>query len=221
MSKEVPIHIFQNLGNSHDIPPIKIGYTVEDETENNPPKKEYDEASGFDLRSMENVILKPGETKIAKTGLRIEIPFLEKSHFQLEGQIRSTSGNAAKRDIFVLNSPGTIDADYRGEIKCILHNAGKTMWTISKGDKIGQLVITPVFRNIEFVKETELSETSRGENGLGSTGTVAQEATVKVDESRLLAKSNTDPIYGSNDTPIPDPNNQDPNKVSVTRRTEI
>lgn len=137
------------------------------------PKYQSEGAAGFDLHSVENVILFAGETKIVSTGLRVEIPE------EYELQIRPRSGSAAKNNINVLNSPGTIDSDYRGIIKVILHNhsmiddeneiAGN--FTIRKGDRIAQGVISPVIQaKFKVVEAKDLSDTERGVNGLGSTG---------------------------------------------------
>lgn len=120
-------------------------------------------SAGFDISSTEELTLLPGEKAIVGTGLFFEIP----EGYEL--QIRPRSGNAAKHSVTVLNSPGTIDSDYRGEVKVILFNAGKKPFPIKAGDRIAQGVVSRVFQlKFEFVKE--LSETERGEGGFGSTG---------------------------------------------------
>lgn len=123
-------------------------------------------SSGLDLRAAisEPVKIKPFERVIIPTGLIIEIPE------GYEGQVRPRSGLALKKGITVLNSPGTIDSDYRGEVKVILINLGNEEVVIERGDRIAQLVISPVQR-VEVVEVEELSETIRGEGGFGSTGT--------------------------------------------------
>ena len=122
-------------------------------------------SSGLDLRAAikEPVIIKPLERIVIPTGLIVEIPE------GYEGQVRPRSGLALKKGIAVLNSPGTIDSDYRGEIKVILINLGSEEAVIERGDRIAQLVISPVQR-VEVVEVEELTETLRGEGGFGSTG---------------------------------------------------
>lgn len=122
-------------------------------------------SSGLDLEAFihENLILKPNQTVIVPTGLSIAIDN------NLEIQIRPRSGLAVKNNISVLNTPGTIDADYRGEIKVILINLGEKDFIIKKGDRIAQMVICPIIKaEIEVVNE--LPETLRGNSGFGSTG---------------------------------------------------
>lgn len=129
------------------------------------PKRQSELASGFDLASAhkENIIIEPMARKVIATGIKVEIM----PHF--EGQVRSRSGLSSKHAIVVLNSPGTIDADYRGEIKVILANLSSESFTITFGMRIAQLVICPVSL-INSVVVDELSETSRSSNGFGSTG---------------------------------------------------
>ena len=124
-------------------------------------------AAGFDLHSIEDVLLNPGERKLIKTGLAFEI---EDGY---EVQIRPRSGLAYKYGITVLNSPGTIDSDYRGEIKVLLINHSNEAFNIKKGDRIAQGVLAKVIEaNIIEVKE--LNVTSRGDRGFGSTGGVSE-----------------------------------------------
>ncbi len=120
-------------------------------------------AAGFDLHSIEDYILKPMERKLIKTGLAFEI---EKGY---EVQIRPRSGLAYKHGITVLNSPGTVDADYRGEIMVLLINLGNEIFEIKKGDRIAQAVVASVIQ-AEFEEVSELSATKRGKGGFGSTG---------------------------------------------------
>ena len=128
------------------------------------PQYETGGSAGLDVRSAENGLLKPGEFKLITTGLRVEIPYGD------EIQVRPRSGQALKHGITVLNSPGTIDADYRGEIGVILINHGQSDFEIKAGDRIAQLVVAPVER-IQWQETGELnSSTKRGENGFGSTG---------------------------------------------------
>jgi dUTP pyrophosphatase len=130
------------------------------------PKYETPGSSGMDIAAhiKNNIIINPGEKALVTTGFSIAIP---KGY---EVQIRPRSGLAAKRNITVLNTPGTIDADYRGEIKVILINLGKEKFIIENGERIAQMVVCPVIQaKLEEVKE--LSETYRGSGGFGSTGT--------------------------------------------------
>lgn len=131
----------------------------------NLPKYETDGSSGMDLSAnIENSIsIKPGKSSIIPTGISVSIP----KNFEL--QIRPRSGLAAKNQISVLNTPGTIDADYRGEIKVILINLGNQKFIIEKGTRIAQMVLCPVTRAKLKVVD-ELEETLRGGSGFGSTG---------------------------------------------------
>jgi dUTP pyrophosphatase len=128
------------------------------------PVKGSDLASGFDLKATDNTRIYPGETKLVHTDLKIAVP---KGY---EAQVRSRSGLAFKNSIFVLNAPGTIDADYRGEVGVIIHNAGKDSFRIKPGDRIAQLVICPVCHDVEWSEVENLDDTDRGEDGFGSTG---------------------------------------------------
>ncbi|SHI93642.1 dUTP diphosphatase [Aquimarina spongiae] len=129
------------------------------------PNYETIASAGMDLRANieEPVTLAPLDRAIIKTGLFIELPV------GYEAQVRPRSGLAAKKGITVLNAPGTIDADYRGEIGVILVNLSHSNFTIENGERIAQLVIAKHER-AEWIEVTELSETSRGEGGFGSTG---------------------------------------------------
>ncbi len=127
------------------------------------PAYQTKEAAGFDLHSIEDVIINPGERKLIGTGLAFEI------EFGYEVQIRPRSGLAYKHGITVLNTPGTIDSDYRGEIKVLLINHGSEPFEIKKGERIAQAVIAPVIQ-AEIVEVEELSDTERGSGGFGSTG---------------------------------------------------
>jgi dUTP pyrophosphatase len=130
------------------------------------PHYETIASAGMDLRAnlSESRTLKPLERSIVGTGLFIELPI------GLEAQVRPRSGLAAKKGITVLNAPGTIDADYRGEIGVILVNLSNEDFTIQNGERIAQLVIAKHER-AEWENVQELSETERGEGGFGSTGT--------------------------------------------------
>ena len=129
------------------------------------PKYETDGSSGMDLAAnIENKIeIAPGKSAIIPTGLSVSIP----KNFEI--QIRPRSGLAAKNQISVLNTPGTIDADYRGELKVILINLSDTAFIVEKGLRIAQMVLCPVIK--ATLKEVEImEETKRGSGGFGSTG---------------------------------------------------
>ena len=129
------------------------------------PKYETDGSSGLDLAAYidKDIEIKPGNTEIIPTGLAVEIP----KNFEL--QIRPRSGLAAKNQISVLNTPGTIDADYRGELKVILINLSNKSFIVEKGLRIAQMVLCPVVK--ANLKEVEsLEDTKRGSGGFGSTG---------------------------------------------------
>ena len=129
------------------------------------PKYETDGSSGFDIAAFieKNIEIKPGKSKIIPTGLAVAIP----KNFEI--QIRPRSGLAAKNQISVLNTPGTIDADYRGELKVILINLSDKIFVVEKGLRIAQMVLCPVvkanLREVEFLEDTK-----RGTSGFGSTG---------------------------------------------------
>ncbi len=130
------------------------------------PAYETGASAGMDLRAniQEPITLKPLERAIVKTGLYIELPV------GYEAQVRPRSGLAAKKGITVLNSPGTIDADYRGEIGVILVNLSNEVYTVENGERVAQLVIAR-HEHISWQEVEVLEETSRGAGGFGSTGT--------------------------------------------------
>lgn len=130
-----------------------------------PPQKMTEHSAGWDLSAdlQEPEILEPGDRAAIPTGIAVEIPPC------WEGQIRPRSGLALHSGLGILNSPGTIDADYRGEIKVILINHGTEDFEIRRGDRIGQLVFAPVFHAV-FAEVEALDETARGTGGFGSTG---------------------------------------------------
>ncbi len=111
-----------------------------------------------------DVELQPSSRALVPTGLCLEIPH------GYEVQVRSRSGLAVKHGVFVLNSPRTIDSDYRGEVKVILANTGSAPFTIKRGDRIAQLVVAPVAANVDFTESGPISETGRGAGGFGHTG---------------------------------------------------
>ncbi|MEQ8359973.1 MAG: dUTP diphosphatase [Cytophagales bacterium] len=129
------------------------------------PSYQTEHAAGLDLRANleTSISLKPLQRALVPTGLFIEIPAGS------EGQVRPRSGLAAKHGITVLNSPGTIDADYRGEVKVILVNLSEDSFEINHGERIAQLVIAK-HETIEWIESHELAESSRSSGGFGSTG---------------------------------------------------
>ncbi len=129
------------------------------------PKYKTDGSSGMDLMALiENpIIIKPQKSALIPTGLSIAIPE------DAEVQIRPRSGLAAKSSISVLNTPGTIDSDYRGEIKVIIFNHGNKDFLINNGDRIAQMILAPVIK-MELEETNDLPESIRGDGGFGSTG---------------------------------------------------
>ena len=132
------------------------------------PAYETSASAGMDLRAAvsddEPVVLKPGEWDLLPTGLKIALPE------GYEGQIRPRSGLAHRHGVTVLNSPGTIDADYRGEVKVLLINHGPEPFSIERGKRIAQLVMAE-HAHVSWVRQDALEETVRGPGGFGSTGT--------------------------------------------------
>jgi len=122
-------------------------------------------SAGMDVRAAitEDIILKPKEIELVPTNLSVEIPE------DYEIQVRPRSGLAAKHGIAILNAPGTIDSDYRGEIKIILINLGKEDFRISRGDRIAQLILNKTYK-AKFILSEELNDSHRGKGGFGHTG---------------------------------------------------
>jgi dUTP pyrophosphatase len=127
------------------------------------PAYETPQSAGMDVKCTEQIVLNPGERVLAKTGLYVEIP----AGFEI--QVRPRSGLALKHGVTVLNTPGTIDSDYRGEIGVILINHSGTVVEFAKGERIAQLVLSRVER-IQWELTDSLSGTKRGQHGFGSTG---------------------------------------------------
>jgi len=151
MSKSIPVSV-KRLPHGADLPL---------------PAYETAHAAGLDLPAAveADLVLLPGAKALVPTGLTIALPE------DYEAQVRPRSGLAAKHAVTVLNSPGTIDADYRGEIKVILINHGPEPFTITRGMRIAQMVVAPVVR-AQWIDCENLPETARGEGGFGSTGLV-------------------------------------------------
>ena len=128
------------------------------------PARATPQAAGYDIRSAIEVVLNPGEIRLISTGLIMELPE------GMECQVRPRSGLALKYGITLPNSPGTIDPDYRGEVKIIIQNLGSEQVTLIRGERVAQLVFS-LFESPEVSEVKELSSTDRGKDGFGSTGT--------------------------------------------------
>ena len=146
-------------------PKLDVGYEMLDEDMKS-PSYAYETDSGFDLYSTIDTILEPLERVLIPTGLKIDIP----ENYEI--QVRSKSGLAFNRGLMVLNSPGTVDQGYTGEIKVILFNASSEQNKIERGMKIAQAVICPVINGkwVTLVKKDNVGSKDRNENGFGSTG---------------------------------------------------
>lgn len=149
------------------------------------PAYQTEQAAGLDLAAAiaegEGITVKPGGRVLVPTGLVLELPV------GFEGQVRPRSGLALRHGVTVLNSPGTIDADYRGEVSVLLVNLGSEPVMIHRGDRIAQLVIAPVAR-ANLVAAVTVSETVRGAGGFGSTGQAGTAAVTANKNSKLAAK---------------------------------
>jgi dUTP pyrophosphatase len=130
-----------------------------------PPSYETAHSAGMDIRAAvtDSVVLKPGERQLIPTGFAMALPP------GFEAQIRPRSGLAIKHGITMLNSPGTIDSDYRGEVKVIAVNHGSEPYTVNRGDRIAQMIIAPVVQ-ARMIQTESLDNTDRGDGGFGSTG---------------------------------------------------
>ena len=128
------------------------------------PSYATEHSSGMDLRCSEDVAFEPGEYKLVPTGIAVEIPE------GFEGQVRPRSGLALKHGVTCLNTPGTIDADYRGELKVLMINHGKAAIEFKRGERIAQLVIAK-YERVDVIEATALADSSRGAGGFGHTGT--------------------------------------------------
>jgi len=127
------------------------------------PKFAFETDACADLESNAEVVIPPGEFRLVPTGLAFQIPV------GYEMQVRPRSGLAAKYGVSILNSPGTVDSDYRGEVRIIIINLGREEFVVKQGDRIAQVAIRPVPK-VNFVLVEELDSTIRGEKGFGSTG---------------------------------------------------
>ena len=143
---------------------VKVLISRDDKAKNfDLPEYATQGSSGVDLRSSEDYIIKPFERALVATGIKLAIPA------GYEVQVRPRSGLALKHGIIIPNAPGTIDSDYRGEVKVILMNLGREDFMIKAGDRIAQLILAPVAK-ISWEERAELEETARGAGGFGSTG---------------------------------------------------
>ena len=147
-----------------DTIPVKI-IRLQDDNDLPLPSYESEGSSGMDIRAnvKEPVLLNPGEIKLIPTGFAVSVPL------GYEAQIRPRSGLALKHGIGLVNSPGTIDSDYRGEVGIIMTNWGSESFSIRRGDRIAQMIISRVYK-ADFVVTDNLDETSRGQGGFGHTG---------------------------------------------------
>tara|TARA_R110002020_G_scaffold31437_2_gene97990 strand:- start:534 stop:1139 length:606 start_codon:yes stop_codon:yes gene_type:complete len=147
---------------------IKIEVKFTNHSNNKNPEYKYLDDSGVDLRAYveDTLIINPGEIKLIPTGLHFELPE------SMEIQVRPRSGLAAKNGITVLNTPGTVDRGYTGEIKVILINLGKEKFIINNGDRIAQAVVSPVVsgRWCKLIQTSNITQTNRSDGGFGSTG---------------------------------------------------
>jgi dUTP pyrophosphatase len=144
----------------------KLNLEYTNDSDNKEPEYAYDSDSGFDLRSTEEIWVQGNDRKLIPTGLRFDIPD------GYEIQVRSKSGLALKQGLMVLNSPGTVDSGYQGEVKVIIFNTTKERIKIEKGQKIAQAVLCPVVNGkwINLVRVSEIGEKDRNNQGFGSTG---------------------------------------------------
>ena len=149
------------------VPKLELGYAKlhEDAVE---PKYNYESDSGFDLHSTEEIIVPPFGRVLVPTGISLDI----KDGFEV--QVRSKSGLALNQGLMCLNSPGTVDNGYTGEVKAIIFNTNQVPFTISKGMKVAQAVLCPVVNGkwVDLVNKETINNKERGENGFGSTGII-------------------------------------------------
>ena len=144
----------------------KLNLEYTNDSDNKEPEYVYDSDSGFDLRSTEDLWIQANDRKLIPTGLRFDIPD------GYEIQVRSKSGLALKQGLMVLNSPGTVDSGYQGEVKVIMFNTTNERIKIEKGQKIAQAVLCPVVNGkwVNLIKVEEIGEKDRNNQGFGSTG---------------------------------------------------
>jgi len=142
---------------------IQVKFKMQPGSEDLKPAKAHHDDAAYDLRSRVDITAEPAKVTLVPTGLFMELPI------GYEAQVRPRSGMALKFAMTVLNTPGTIDAGYRGEVCCIMFNAGDTPYSIKRGDRIAQMVIAAL-PDVEMLEVEELSESARSSGGFGSTG---------------------------------------------------
>ena len=143
--------------------PITVRFKMQEGAEDLAPKKAHEDDAAWDLKSRVDVLAAPGKVTLIPTGLFLELPA------GYEAQIRPRSGLALKHAVTLLNTPGTIDAGYRGEVCVILFNAGENVFPVQRGDRIAQMVIAAL-PEVVLMPAVELNETGRNAGGFGSTG---------------------------------------------------
>jgi len=160
----IDVNVMNQFFEESMVSKVELNYT--NSSDNNEPEYAYDSDSGFDLRSTEELWVQGNDRKLIPTGLRFDIPD------GYEIQVRSKSGLALNQGLMVLNSPGTVDSGYQGEIKVIIFNTTKEKIKIEKGQKVAQAVLCPVVNGkwVNLVKVEEISEKDRNDKGFGSTG---------------------------------------------------
>ena len=160
----IDVNVMNQFFEESMVSKVELNYT--NSSDNNEPEYAYDSDSGFDLRSTEELWVQGNDRKLIPTGLRFDIPD------GYEIQVRSKSGLALNQGLMVLNSPGTVDGGYQGEIKVIIFNTTNERIKIEKGQKIAQAVLCPVVNGkwVNLVKVEEIGEKDRNDKGFGSTG---------------------------------------------------
>ncbi len=142
---------------------INVNFTMSEGCDDLIPKKAHHDDAAYDVKSRVELELVPNETTLIPTGLSLELPV------GYEAQIRPRSGLSLKHSLTIVNSPGTIDAGYRGEVGIIMMNVGKSVYNVKRGERIAQMVINKL-PEIELIQVQELSASNRGTGGFGSTG---------------------------------------------------
>lgn len=157
---------FELMNENQAVEKLKVDLSYVNLSDNKNPDYAYETDSGFDLRSNEEVHFLPFERKLVSTGLFFDIP----EGFEI--QVRTKSGLAIKQGLMVLNSPGTVDQGYTGEVKVILMNMNNSVITVEKGQKIAQAVLCPVStaKSVNLIQVSEIKDKDRNSNGFGSTG---------------------------------------------------
>lgn len=160
----IDVNELDKMFNKSITPKVVVNYV--NKSDNSDPEYAYNTDSGFDLRANEKVVLEPLGRSLVPTGLYLDVPE------NMEVQVRPKSGLSIKRGLTVLNTPGTVDYGYTGEIKVILINLSNETQTIEIGDKIAQAVICPVTQGkyVDFNKVSQIKDKDRNANGFGSTG---------------------------------------------------